>query len=242
VNTPGGVPSIVSVFGVASLSTSWGSGPVVSTKNAADPTYGTGGILWASLTLALPHGHRWHRESWRRSLGNARASLALGAPSSKPRGGWFCRPSAVFLQGLSWPWPARGRGGAPHITGGVKWRPPCRGRRLSFLHLERKLCISVPHLRRGLQSPTWTTADRWVFTTALLLLLVDADPHLTAIVIRNRLSKKFAGVLLKPGGRVMCCSILRPRRFGRKTGGQSAASRRVRVPHYRRFPRSGDVN
>jgi phosphate transport system permease protein len=46
----------------------------------------------------------------------------------------------------------------------------------------------------GFQSPNVDAARPMVFTTALLLLLVVLILNLTAIVLRNRLRKKFAGV------------------------------------------------
>jgi phosphate transport system permease protein len=82
------------------------------------------------------------------------------------------------------------------ITGVVKLAPslPVDGL-FPFLHLERKFMHLGFHIYDvGFQSPNVDAARPMVFTTALLLLLVVLLLNLTAIVIRNRLRKKFAGV------------------------------------------------
>ncbi|RPI08667.1 MAG: phosphate ABC transporter, permease protein PstA, partial [Zetaproteobacteria bacterium] len=82
------------------------------------------------------------------------------------------------------------------ITGVVKLAPslPVDGF-FPFVHLERKFMHLGFHIFDvGFQSPNVDAARPMVFTTALLLLLVVLVLNLTAIVIRNRLRKKFAGV------------------------------------------------
>jgi phosphate transport system permease protein len=82
------------------------------------------------------------------------------------------------------------------ITGVVKLAPslPLDGY-FPFLHLERKFMHLGFHIFDvGFQSPNVDAARPMVFTTALLLLLVVLILNLTAIVLRNRLRKKFSGV------------------------------------------------
>jgi phosphate transport system permease protein len=81
------------------------------------------------------------------------------------------------------------------ITGVVKLAPslPLDGS-WPFLHLERKFMHLGFHIYDvGFQSPNVDAARPMVFTTALLLLLVVLVLNLAAIVIRNRLRKKYAG-------------------------------------------------
>jgi len=104
VNNLAGVPSIVfGVFGVGFFYLLRGreSRPIVLPRNAATPTYGTGGILWASLTLALltvPVVIVATEEGLAAIPGGTReASLALGATKFETT--WrvvlpaSCRPS-----------------------------------------------------------------------------------------------------------------------------------------------------
>jgi phosphate transport system permease protein len=82
------------------------------------------------------------------------------------------------------------------ITGVVKLAPSLPVDDVfPFLHLERKFMHLGFHIYDvGFQSPNVDAARPMVFTTALLLLVVVLILNLTAIVIRNRLRKKFAGV------------------------------------------------
>jgi phosphate transport system permease protein len=81
------------------------------------------------------------------------------------------------------------------ITGVVKLAPslPLDGF-WPFLHLERKFMHLGFHIYDvGFQSPNVDAARPMVFSTALLLLGVVLVLNLTAILIRNRLRKKYAG-------------------------------------------------
>ena len=79
------------------------------------------------------------------------------------------------------------------ITGVVKLAPqlPIDGY-FPYVHLERKFMHLGFHIYDvGFQSPNVEAAKPMVFTTALLLILIVIVLNLTAIVIRNRLKKKY---------------------------------------------------
>jgi phosphate transport system permease protein len=79
------------------------------------------------------------------------------------------------------------------ITGVVKLAPqlPVDGY-FPYVHLERKFMHLGFHIYDvGFQSPNVEAAKPMVFTTALLLILIVIALNLTAIVIRNRLKKKY---------------------------------------------------
>ena len=80
------------------------------------------------------------------------------------------------------------------ITGVVKLAPDLPLDTIwPFFHLERKFMHLGFHIYDvGFQSPNVEAARPMVFTTALLLLLIVLLLNLTAIVIRNRLRKKYA--------------------------------------------------
>jgi phosphate transport system permease protein len=202
VNNLAGVPSIVfGVFGLGFFIYFVGGtiDQLFYPEALPTPTYGTGGIFWASLTLALltvPVVIVATEESIAAVPRGAReGSLALGAsrfqtmikivlPASLPG----------ILTGLILAM-ARGAGEvAPlMITGVVKlapelpldWQAP-------FIHLDRKFMHLGFHIYDvGFQSPNVEAAKPMVFATALLLLLVVAGLNITAIFIRDRVRKKY---------------------------------------------------
>jgi len=205
VNNLAGVPSIVfGVFGVGFFIYFVGGSldRLFYQEMLPTPTYGTGGILWASLTLALltvPVVIVATEEGLAAIPGGTReASLALGATKFETT--WRVVLPAVMpsiLTGLILAMARAAGEVAPlMITGVVKLAPslPVDGV-FPFLHLERKFMHLGFHIYDvGFQSPNVDAARPMVFTTALLLLLVVLILNLTAIVIRNRLRKKFAGV------------------------------------------------
>jgi phosphate transport system permease protein len=205
VNNLAGVPSIVfGVFGVGFFIYFVGGSidRLFFPEVLPTPTYGTGGILWASLTLALltvPVVIVATEEGLAAIPGGTReASLALGATKFETT--WRVVLPAVMpsiLTGLILAMARAAGEVAPlMITGVVKLAPslPVDGY-FPFLHLERKFMHLGFHIYDvGFQSPNVDAARPMVFTTALLLLLVVLILNLTAIVIRNRLRKKFAGV------------------------------------------------
>jgi len=201
VNNLAGVPSIV--FGVFGLGffvylTGGAIDSLFYSERLPDPTFKTGGILWASLTLALmtvPVVIVATEESLAAVPRGARdGSYALGATK------WqtirrIVLPAAApgILTGLILAM-ARGAGEvAPlMITGVVKLaqdlpfdsNPP-------FLHLDRKFMHLGFHIYDvGFQSPNVEAAKPMVYLTTLLLLTVVVALNLTAILIRERLRRK----------------------------------------------------
>ncbi|PTL36328.1 phosphate ABC transporter, permease protein PstA [Candidatus Methylomirabilis limnetica] len=203
VNNLAGVPSIVfGVFGLGFFIYLVGGGidRLFYPEALPTPTFGTGGILWASLTLALltvpvvivateeglaaiPPGMR-------------EASLALGATKFETT--WrVVLPTVMpsILTGLILAMARAAGEVAPlMITGVVKLAPslPIDGV-WPFVHLERKFMHLGFHIYDvGFQSPNVDAARPMVYTTILLLLLVVLALNLATILIRNRLRKKYA--------------------------------------------------
>lgn len=203
VNNLAGVPSIVfGVFGVGFFL--YGVGGMIDAaffrEALPSPTFGTGGILWASLTLALltvPVVIVATEEGLAAVPRNIReGSLALGATKFETT--WkVVLPSALpaILTGLILAIArATGEVAPLMITGVVKLAPdlPIDGR-FPFLHLERKFMHLGFHIYDlGFQSPNAEAAKPMVFTTAFLLILIVVVLNMMAIVIRNRLRKKYA--------------------------------------------------
>lgn len=202
VNNLAGVPSIVfGVFGLGFFVYFVGGSidQLFYPELLPTPTYGTGGILWASLTLALltvPVVIVATEESIASvPRGAKEGSLALGASKFQT----ICRvvlPASVpgILTGLILAM-ARGAGEvAPlMITGVVKLAPnlPIDGQ-FPFMHFDRKFMHLGFHIYDvGFQSPNVEAAKPMVFTTTLLLLFVVIALNLVAILIRDRLRKKY---------------------------------------------------
>lgn len=203
VNNLAGVPSIVfGVFGLAFFVYFVGSG--VDHWFFADqlptPTYGTPGILWASLTLAiltLPVVIVATEEAISAvPRGVREAALACGASK------WqtiqrVVLPASVpgILTGIILAM-ARGAGEvAPlMLVGVVKLAPTLPIDDIApFIHPERKFMHLGFHIYDlGFQSPDAEAAKPIVYATALLLIVVVVALNLTAILIRNRLKKRFA--------------------------------------------------
>ncbi len=203
VNNLAGVPSIV--FGVFAVGFFiYGIGASIDSFFFAEalpnPTFGTGGILWASLTLALltvPVVIVATEEGLAAVSREIRhGSLALGATKFETT--WkIVIPSAMpaILTGLILAIArATGEVAPLMITGVVKLAPqlPVDGY-FPYIHLERKFMHLGFHIYDvGFQSPNVEAAKPMVFTTALLLILIVIVLNLTAIIIRNRLKKKYA--------------------------------------------------
>ncbi len=202
VNNLAGVPSIV--FGVFAVGFFiYGIGASIDSfffaESLPNPTFGTGGILWASLTLALltvPVVIVATEEGLAAVSQEIRhGSLALGATKFETT--WkIVIPSAMpaILTGLILAIArATGEVAPLMITGVVKLAPqlPVDGY-FPYVHLERKFMHLGFHIYDvGFQSPNVEAAKPMVFTTALLLILIVIALNLTAIVIRNRLKKKY---------------------------------------------------
>ncbi len=202
VNNLAGVPSIVfGIFGLGFFIYMVGGtiDHLFFSDKLPTPTLGTGGILWASLTLALltlPVVVRRHRGGhFSRARANKEGALALGATR------WqmvrkIVLPNAMpgILTGLILAI-SRGAGEvAPlMITGVVKLAPslPIDGS-FPFIHLDRKFMHLGFHIYDvGFQSPNIEAAKPMVYTTALLLILIVIILNLLAIYLRNRLRKKY---------------------------------------------------
>jgi len=202
VNNLAGVPSIVfGVFGVGFFLYSVG-GTIDSlfySESLPSPTFGTGGILWASLTLALltvPVVIVATEEGLAAVPKNIKeGSLALGATKFETVYKVII-PSALpaILTGLILAIArATGEVAPLMITGVVKLAPdlPIDGH-FPFIHLERKFMHLGFHIYDvGFQSPNVEAAKPMVYTTAFLLILIVVILNLTAIIIRNKLKKKY---------------------------------------------------
>ena len=208
VNNLAGVPSIVfGVFGLGffvyvlggSIDQLFFADQLKYNNNT--PVFGTGGLLWCSLTLALmtlpvvivateealaavPRGMR-------------EASLATGASKWQTIRDILLPASAPgILTGVILAM-ARGAGEvAPlMLVGVVKLAPtlPFDGS-APFLHLDRKFMHLGFHVYDlGFQSPDSDAARPMVFATTLLLIVLVVCLNIGAIWIRNRLRARFKG-------------------------------------------------
>jgi len=203
VNNLAGVPSIVfGVFGLGFFI--YGVGGSIDRLFFAEalptPTFGTGGILWASLTLALmtvPVVIVATEEGLAAIPGGMReASLALSATKLETTLR-VVLPAVMpsILTGLILAMARAAGEVAPlMITGVVKLAPslPIDGQ-WPFFHLERKFMhLGFQIYDTGFQSPNVDAARPMVFATTLLLLLIVVFLNLFAIATRNRLRRKYA--------------------------------------------------
>lgn len=164
------------------------------------PTYGTGGILWCSLTLALmtvPVVIVATEESLAAvPRGSREGSMACGASKWQTIQRVVLPASAPgILTGLILAM-ARGAGEvAPlMLIGVVKLAPslPVDGY-FPFIHLDRKFMHLGFHIfDLGFQSPDSEAARPMVFATTLFLILLVVVLNLTAIIIREHLRKKYS--------------------------------------------------
>ncbi len=202
VNNLAGVPSIVfGVFGLGFFV--YFVGGSIDHLFFADalptPTFGTGGILWAALTLALltvpvvivaseeglaavPRGVR-------------EGSLALGATKIETIVKVVLPAAAPgILTGMILAMARAAGEVAPlMIVGMVKLAPalPVDGT-APYIHLERKFMHLGFHIFDvGFQSPNVEATKPLVFATALLLIAVVTVVNLAAILLRNRLRRKY---------------------------------------------------
>ena len=202
VNNLAGVPSIVfGMFGLGFFVYAVGGNidRLFYPEALPAPTFGTPGILWASLTLALltlPVVIVATEEGLARIPRSLReASLALGATKAETL--WrivLPMASPAMMTGLILA-VARAAGEvAPlMLVGVVKLAPSLPlDANIPFLHLERKFMHLGFHIYDvGFQSPNVEAARPLVYATALLLVAVIVVLNLAAIRIRNRLRERY---------------------------------------------------
>lgn len=204
VNNLAGVPSIVyGVFGLGFFAYTLGGSidALFYSENLPNPTFGKGGILWASLTLALltvPVVIVATEEALAAVPRSMReGSLACGASK------WqtirhVVLPKALpgIMTGMILAM-ARGAGEvAPlMLVGVVKLAPalPIDGF-FPFIHLDRSFMHLGFHIFDvGFQSRNSEAGKPMVFVTTLLLLGLIVTMNATAIYVRNKLKRKYAG-------------------------------------------------
>jgi phosphate transport system permease protein len=204
VNNLAGVPSIVfGIFGLGFFVYLVGGSidRLFYPEALPTPTFGTGGILWASLTLALltvPVVIVAAEEGLAAVPRIVReGSLALGATKFETL--WrVVLPAAApgILTGMILAMARAAGEVAPlMIVGMVKLAPALpMDRNFPFVHFERKFMSLGFHIYDvGFQSPNVEATKPLVFATALLLILVVTATNLVAISLRNHLRRKYAG-------------------------------------------------
>lgn len=202
VNNLAGVPSIVyGVFGLGFFIYFLGSGidQAMFPEALPSPTFGTPGLMWASITLALltlPVVIVATEEGLSRIPRTMReGSLALGATKAETL--WrviIPMASPAIMTGVILAIARAAGEVAPlMLVGVVKLAPslPLDGN-YPFLHLDQKFMHLGFHIYDvGFQSPNVEAARPLVYATSLLLVLVIALLNMSAVSIRNRLREKY---------------------------------------------------
>lgn len=202
VNNLAGVPSIVyGVFGLGFFAYILGGGidALFYPERLPNPTFGTGGLMWSALTLALltvPVVIVATEEALAAVPKSMReGSLACGASKWQTiKNIVLPRAMPGIMTGLILAM-ARGAGEvAPlMLVGVVKLAPelPIDGF-WPFVHLERSFMHLGFHIYDvGFQSRNSEAGKPMVFVTTLLLIALIAVMNASAVVIRNRLKRKF---------------------------------------------------
>ncbi len=202
VNNLAGVPSIVyGVFGLGFFVYFVGGelDQLFFPEALPSPTFGTPGLMWASLTLALltlPVVIVATEEGLARIPKMVReGSLALGATRAETL--WrvvLPMASPAMMTGLILA-VARAAGEvAPlMLVGVVKLAPslPLDGN-YPYVHLDQKFMHLGFHIYDvGFQSPNVEAARPLVYATALLLVIIIALLNLAAVNLRNRLRERY---------------------------------------------------
>lgn len=205
VNNLAGVPSIVyGVFGLGFFVYFLGGNldRLFFPESLPAPTFGTPGLVWASLTLALltvPVVIVSTEEGLTRIPRSLReGSLALGATKAEtlfrvvlPMASPSILTGVILAVAR-----AAGEVAPLMLVGVVKLAPtlPLDGN-FPYLHLERKFMHLGFHIYDvGFQSPNVEAARPLVYATALLLVIIIVVLNLTAITLRGRLERRYRGV------------------------------------------------
>jgi phosphate transport system permease protein len=202
VNNLAGVPSIVyGVFGLGFFVYFLGGSidQLFFPEALPDPTFGTPGLLWASLTLSIltvPVVIVSTEEGLSRVPRDLReGSLALGATKAETL--WrtvLPMTASAMMTGLILAIARAAGEVAPlMLVGVVKLAPslPLDGN-YPFLHLDRKFMHLGFHIYDvGFQSPNVEAARPLVYATSFLLILIIVILNLAAIRIRNRLREQY---------------------------------------------------
>jgi phosphate transport system permease protein len=202
VNNLAGVPSIVyGVFGLGFFV--YGIGGSIDSlffpERLPTPTFGTGGILWASLTLALltvPVVIVATEESLASiPKGIREGSLALGATKFQTLTKLLL-PMATpgIMTGLILSMARAAGEVAPlMIVGVVKLAPTLPfDTNFPFFHMDRKFMHLGFHIYDvGFQSPNVEAAKPMVYVTTMLLLLIVVIACSSAIYLRNRMRSRY---------------------------------------------------
>jgi phosphate transport system permease protein len=202
VNNLAGVPSIVyGIFGLGFFVYFLGGSidALFYPEAQPAPTFGTPGLMWSSLTLAiltLPVVIVATEEGLARIPRSLReGSLALGATKAETI--WrvvLPMSSPAIMTGLILAIARAAGEVAPlMLVGVVKLAPtlPVDGN-FPFLHLERKFMHLGFHIYDvGFQSPNVEAARPLVYATAFLLVVVIVVLNLSAIHLRNRLRERY---------------------------------------------------
>lgn len=205
VNNLAGIPSIVyGIFGLGFFV--YGVGGQIDQlffpEKLPAPTFGTGGILWASLTLGLltvpvvivateealgsiPPGIREGSQALAATKFQTLTRILLPMASPGILTGFILAMAR-----------AAGEVAPLMITGVVKLAPalPLDGT-FPYLHLDRKFMHLGFHIYDiGFQSPNVEAAKPMVYVTTLLLILIVLILTSTAITLRNRMRERFSVV------------------------------------------------
>ena len=202
VNNLAGVPSIVyGVFGLGFFVYFLGGNidELFFQASLPSPTFGTPGLMWASITLAIltvPVVIVATEEGLSRIPRSIReGSLALGATKAETLWRTVLPMAApAMMTGLILA-VARAAGEVAPLmmVGVVKLAPALAVDNIApYLHLDRQFMHLGFHIYDvGFQSPNVEAARPLVYATALLLVLIIIVLNIAAISIRNRLRENF---------------------------------------------------
>lgn len=204
VNNLAGVPSIVfGVFGLGFFVYAVGGtiDDLFYPEALPNPTFGTGGLLWASLTLALmtvpvvivatEEGLAAVPREYREG------AVALGATKFESMFKVIlpCAMPGILTGLILAVARATGEVAPLMLTGVVKLAPALPlDDHFPFLHLDRKFMHLGFHIYDvGFQSPNVEAAKPMVYVTTLILVAVVILLNISAIALRNHMRKKYRG-------------------------------------------------